>query len=125
MTEATALATAIDGRQEPARVAELARSLGNHVCIRYLRHQQSRPRWRVLPPFTRLSAQAATAPRAVVMDLSLLAWTQSPSLSTPRIDFLGIYPSLQVLGAQVLVALLVAVGFMWNARSAKAAVPSS
>lgn len=51
-------------------------------------------------------------------------WVNAYATSTPRIDFLGIYPSLQVLGAQVLVALLVAAGFMWNARSAKATAPN-
>ena len=52
-------------------------------------------------------------------------WVSAYATSTPRIDFLGIYPSAQVLGAQVLVALLVAAGFMWNARSAKAAASQS
>jgi high-affinity iron transporter len=46
-------------------------------------------------------------------------WVNAYATSTPRIDFLGVYPSLQVLGAQLLVAAIVAAGFLWNARSAK------
>jgi high-affinity iron transporter len=46
-------------------------------------------------------------------------WVNAYETSTPRIDFLGVYPSLQVLGAQLLVAAIVVTGFLWNARSAK------
>jgi high-affinity iron transporter len=47
-------------------------------------------------------------------------WLNASSIDVPRIDLLGIYPSAQSVGAQVLMAMFVAAGFLWNARSAKA-----
>jgi high-affinity iron transporter len=48
-------------------------------------------------------------------------WINAYATSTPRIDFLGLYPSAQVLGAQLVVAALMGVGFALNARSARRA----
>ena len=48
-------------------------------------------------------------------------WINAYATSTPRIDFLGIYPSAQVLGAQLVVAALMGIGFALNARSARRA----
>lgn len=46
-------------------------------------------------------------------------WLNASSLNLPTIDLLGVHPSLQGIGAQLLMAALVAAGFMWNARAAK------
>lgn len=46
-------------------------------------------------------------------------WLSAHALNTPRIDLLGIYPSTQTLVAQILMVLLVAVGFAWNGRQSK------
>jgi high-affinity iron transporter len=46
-------------------------------------------------------------------------WINAHALNTPRIDILGIYPSTQVLGAQLLVAAVVVCGFVMNARTAR------
>jgi high-affinity iron transporter len=45
-------------------------------------------------------------------------WLNASSISFPRVELLGVYPSLQSIGAQVVVAVLVAAGFLWNARTA-------
>ena len=46
-------------------------------------------------------------------------WLSAHALNAPRIDLLGIYPSAQTLAAQILMVLLVAVGFAWNGRQQK------
>lgn len=46
-------------------------------------------------------------------------WLSAHALNAPRIDLLGIYPSTQTLVAQVLMVLLVTVGFAWNGRQSK------
>jgi high-affinity iron transporter len=45
-------------------------------------------------------------------------WLNASSISFPRVELLGVYPSLQSIGAQVVMAVLVAAGFLWNARTA-------
>ncbi len=45
-------------------------------------------------------------------------WLSASSISFPRVELLGVYPSLQSIGAQVAMAVLVAAGFLWNARVA-------
>lgn len=45
-------------------------------------------------------------------------WLTVSSFNGPRIDLLGIHPSLQGVLAQLLMAALVAAGFLWNARVA-------
>jgi len=47
-------------------------------------------------------------------------WLHASSLSLPTVDFLGIYPSLQGIGARLLMAALVVAGFVWNAPTARA-----
>jgi high-affinity iron transporter len=48
-------------------------------------------------------------------------WINAHLVNTPRIDMLGMYPSTQVIGAQLLVAAIVVIGFMSNARTARRA----
>lgn len=48
-------------------------------------------------------------------------WVAQNLVAAPRIDLLGIYPSWQSLLAQLVVAILAAVGFLLNARGAKVA----
>lgn len=57
-----------------------------------------------------------------IAGLQEAGWLNASGIDVPRIDLLGIYPSAQSVGAQVLMAMLVAAGFLWNARSAKARV---
>lgn len=45
-------------------------------------------------------------------------WLGASTFSGPRIDLLGIYPSLQGVLAQLLMLALVLLGFWWNARVA-------
>lgn len=53
-----------------------------------------------------------------IAGLQEAGWLDSTSFNGPRIDLLGIHPSLQGVGAQLLMAALVAAGFLWNARVA-------
>lgn len=46
-------------------------------------------------------------------------WVGVYAVDLPRVDFLGMHPSLQVFGAQLVVAVIVGLGFMMNARGAK------
>ena len=46
-------------------------------------------------------------------------WLNASTFNAPQIDWLGIHPSLQGVGAQVLMLVLVLAGFSWNARVAK------
>lgn len=46
-------------------------------------------------------------------------WLNASTFNAPQIDWLGIHPSLQGVGAQVLMLVLVLAGFFWNARVAK------
>jgi high-affinity iron transporter len=45
-------------------------------------------------------------------------WLGASSINGPSIELLGIHPSLQGVTAQLLMAALVALGFLWNARVA-------
>ncbi len=45
-------------------------------------------------------------------------WLDATVFNVPRIDLLGIYPSLQGIVAQLSMAILIAVGFVWNAHVA-------
>ena len=49
-------------------------------------------------------------------------WLNASSLNLPTVDLLGIHPSWQGIGAQLLMATLVAAGFVWNARTSGARV---
>ena len=47
-------------------------------------------------------------------------WIASKTFGAVRIELLGVYPSAQVLLAQLAMAALVAAGFYWNSRTSKA-----
>lgn len=55
-----------------------------------------------------------------VAALQEAGWLNASSISFPRVDLLGIHPSLQSLGAQIAMAALLAAGFLWNAHKARA-----
>lgn len=54
-----------------------------------------------------------------IAGLQEAGWIESHATATPRIEMLGVYPSAQVLLAQLSMVVLVAAGFIWNARSAR------
>lgn len=54
-----------------------------------------------------------------VAALQEAGWLTAYATDTPRIEFLGVYPSLQVLGAQLVVAAVVGIGFALNIRSGR------
>jgi len=56
---------------------------------------------------------------AALQEAGMIAAT--PLLGVPKITILGLFPTLQGVAAQVLAALILAVGFAWNRRSAAAA----
>lgn len=56
-----------------------------------------------------------------IAGLQEAGWLGASSFNGPRIDLLGIHPSLQGVIAQVLMAALVVAGFVWNARAARRA----
>ncbi|WP_341677288.1 FTR1 family protein [Niveibacterium sp. SC-1] len=60
-----------------------------------------------------------------VAALQEAGWLSASSISFVRVDLLGIYPSLQSTGAQVAMAALLAAGFLWNARKAKASMKAA
>ncbi|MBT9492166.1 MAG: FTR1 family iron permease [Paucibacter sp.] len=53
-----------------------------------------------------------------IAGLQEAGWLGVASFNGPRVDLLGIHPSLQGVIAQLLMAALVAAGFLWNARMA-------
>lgn len=53
-----------------------------------------------------------------VSALQEAGWLGASSFNGPRIDLLGIHPSLQGIAAQLLMMMLVVAGFLWNARVA-------
>jgi len=55
-----------------------------------------------------------------VAALQEAGWLPLAQVSAPRVDWLGIYPTLQSLGAQLLVAAGAVAGFLFNTRSAPA-----
>ena len=48
-------------------------------------------------------------------------WVSMTLVPAPRVDLLGIHPTLESLGIQLAVIAVLAVGFTWNARTARAA----
>jgi len=56
-----------------------------------------------------------------IAGLQEAGWLDASSFNGPRIDLLGIHPSLQGVSAQLLMAVLVVAGFLWNARAARRA----
>jgi len=53
-----------------------------------------------------------------IAGLQEAGWLGASSFNRPRVDLLGIHPSFQGVLAQLLMAALVAAGFLWNARAA-------
>ena len=53
-----------------------------------------------------------------IAGLQEAGWLDATSFNGPRVDLLGIHPSLQGVVAQLLMAGLMAAGFLWNARMA-------
>lgn len=47
-------------------------------------------------------------------------WVRQAVVTAPRIDWLGVYPSLQSLLAQLAVAVIASLGFYFNARASRA-----
>lgn len=56
-----------------------------------------------------------------IAGLQEAGWIGASSFDGPRIDLLGIHPSLQGVIAQLLMAALVVAGVLWNARAARKA----
>jgi len=56
-----------------------------------------------------------------VAALQEAGWLNASTFNFPQVDLLGIHPSLQGVGAQVLMLALVLAGFLWNARVARRA----
>ena len=56
-----------------------------------------------------------------VAALQEAGWLPMSLVNGPRIDLLGIHPTLESLGIQLAVIGVLAVGFTWNARTARAA----
>jgi high-affinity iron transporter len=54
-----------------------------------------------------------------VAALQEAGWIGALAINTPRIDILGIFPSAQALGAQLVVAAIIILGFAMNARAAR------
>jgi len=54
-----------------------------------------------------------------VAALQEAGWLRATSIDLPSIELLGIHPSAQGAGAQLLMAGLVVAGFLWNARAAR------
>lgn len=50
-------------------------------------------------------------------------WISAHATHTPRIDLLGVFPSTQTLGAQMVVVIIILIGFFMNARSARKVAP--
>ena len=50
-------------------------------------------------------------------------WISAHTTHTPRIDLLGVFPSTQTLGAQLVVVIIILIGFFMNARSARKVAP--
>jgi high-affinity iron transporter len=56
-----------------------------------------------------------------VAALQEAGWVPVSLLQLPRVDLLGVYPTLQGIGAQVVVLAVLLAGFAWNARGTRAA----
>ena len=53
---------------------------------------------------------------AAIQEAGLIEVT--PLVEVPRIEILGLYPSVQVVSAQAIVLAILVAGFMWNQRKA-------
>ena len=53
--------------------------------------------------------------------LGARGWVAMTMVPAPRIDLLGIHPTLQGLLAQLVVLVVLVAGFAWNARTARVA----
>ena len=60
-----------------------------------------------------------------VAALQEAGWLPMSLVDGPRIDLLGIHPTLQGIGMQLAVIAVLAVGFAWNARSARIAAEAA
>jgi high-affinity iron transporter len=49
----------------------------------------------------------------------------SPLSSVPRLELLGLFPTVQTVAAQALMIVALVVGFSWNRRKATRAGPRS
>jgi high-affinity iron transporter len=58
-----------------------------------------------------------------VAALQEAGWLHTSPIAGPRIDMLGLYPSMQTVLAQVVVLLVVFVAFVVNVRSASTSTP--
>ena len=56
-----------------------------------------------------------------VAALQEAGWLPMSLVDAPRIDLLGIHPTLQGIGLQLAVVAVLVAGFAWNARNARAA----
>jgi high-affinity iron transporter len=56
-----------------------------------------------------------------VAALQEAGWIGAHAINTPRIEILGVFPSAQALGAQLVVAAIIVLGFAMNARAARGA----
>src|SRR5690606_25226700 len=56
-----------------------------------------------------------------VAALQEAGWVSMTLVPVPRVDLLGIHPTLETLLAQVVVLVVLVAGFAWNARTARAA----
>jgi high-affinity iron transporter len=54
-----------------------------------------------------------------VAALQEAGWVSITLVPAPRVDLLGIHPTLEGLVAQVAVLVVLVAGFAWNARSAR------
>lgn len=54
-----------------------------------------------------------------VAALQEAGWIGALAINTPRIEVLGVFPSAQALGAQLVVAAIIILGFAMNARAAR------
>ena len=54
-----------------------------------------------------------------VAALQEAGWLPVSLLHLPRVDLLGVYPTLEGIGAQLVVLAVLLAGFAWNARTAR------
>jgi len=54
-----------------------------------------------------------------VAGLQEAGWVNASYLAVPKVEILGLYPSLETVGAQLLVLAIALLGFLWNAQTAR------
>ena len=59
-----------------------------------------------------------------VAALQEAGWLGVSLVSAPRVDLIGLYPTLQGIGVQLAVLAVLVLGFWWNSRAARVAVAS-